>query len=114
MTNFVNLTPHSITIDTPNGTITVPPSGTVVRVRVDEAPAGAIMGIPLVSRSLGAVEGLPDAADNDVIYIVSGFVYNSLQECGIKRSDVVAPDTGATAERDDNGRIVAVRRLLAL
>ncbi|RME25645.1 MAG: hypothetical protein D6800_07370, partial [Candidatus Zixiibacteriota bacterium] len=58
-------------------------------------------------RALGDVEGLPDPQDGTV-YLVSSMVLSAVRG----RRDVVAPDTGPTAIRDETGRITAVTRLV--
>ena len=99
--NFVNCTPHALTI---LGLGTLPASGVVPRCTTSRVEMPPIGGLRLVRQEVGAVTGLPDAAP-DTIYIVSGMVLGALNGT---RSDVVAPDTGADAVRE-NGQIVAVR-----
>jgi len=107
MTTFINCTPHAITVE---GLGTLPASGIVprcatVRVPADwnvnenEAPA-----VRLVAQTTGEVTDLP-APSWGVYYIVSGMVLAALNG---SRADVVAPDTGPDAIRE-NGQIVAVR-----
>lgn len=113
---FVNLTPHAITLQSPDGSRTVvPPSGTVARVvstpgtRLDCAAYDAVP-VPLYDRpTWGAVEGLPPESD-DTLYIVSALV---AQRCG-GRADVFAPGTGPAdgAVRNAAGQIEAVTRLV--
>lgn len=104
--NLVNLTPHPLTV----AGRTIAPSGTVARAAVTYADAGDLDGIPVVAAQYGDVVDLPDATDGTV-YIVSGLVRSAL---GDTRPDVVAPDTGPTAVRDDAGRIVGVTRLIGV
>lgn len=101
--NMVNLTPHDINVVVGETTITIPKSGTVARVTSTQTEVGNINGIPVVKTVFGTVEGLPEP-EIDTIYIVSSLVLAQLE-----RVDVVAPDTGPTALRE-NGQIVAVRR----
>jgi len=109
MARFINLTPHDIKIVGANGVETVvPASGAIARVSTQERVVGSVDGIPLVKREFGEVEGLPAPADN-TIYIVSSLVLSAIKG----RGDVVAPDTGPTAIRDEQGRIQAVTRLIA-
>jgi hypothetical protein len=61
-------------------------------------------GVRLVRQTTGQVSGLPEAQP-DTIYIVSGMVLAAMNG---SRPDVVAPDTGPDAIRE-NGQIVAVR-----
>lgn len=62
-------------------------------------------GIPCVSFGRGSVIGIPESIF-DTLYIVSGLVFDSTD-----RQDVVAPDTGKTAIRNQNGQIEAVTQL---
>jgi hypothetical protein len=107
---MINLTPHDIIVRKPDGTDTVfKKSGTVARVEACEEVIGTcqITGAQIVRRTLGAVTGLPtDGAP----CIVSGMV---LEACKGMTTGVFAPDTGATAIRDEKGHIVAVTRLVA-
>jgi len=99
---FVNLTPHALTVE---GLGTIPASGEVARVVVNQTNVGTVGGVRLRAQLKGAVTGLPPASEG-TIYIVSGMVLDALN--GTRRADVVAPDTGADAVRQ-NGQIVAVR-----
>ena len=109
--NFINLTPHAISVRKENGsTFTVEPSGIVARVATHEQKIGELDGVPLMKRSFGEVENLPEVKEG-TIYIVSSLVLPAAAAAG--RTDVVAPDTGATAIRDENGHIVAVTRFVA-
>lgn len=99
--NFVNCTPHALTVW---GLGTIPPSGTVPRCATVRTEAPSVAGVRLVRQTVGQVTGLPDAAP-DTTYIVSGMVLGALNGT---RPDVVAPDTGPDAIRE-NGQIVAVR-----
>ena len=111
--NFVNLTPHSLTIE---GVGTIPASGTVARVGTVRVAMGERGGVRMTLQNLGQVEGLP-AAQYGTTYIVSGMVLDALKRqaaqvgSGRAGADVFAPDTGADAARE-NGQIVAVRGLV--
>jgi hypothetical protein len=111
-----NLTPHPIVIQYPEGTITLPPSGVVARVATIEEPAGSMtldgIEVPVVRRRFGAVEGLPDDYGPHAPVVVSSLVLEALRASGAPTSGVYAPDTGPTAVRDAEGRIVAVTRLV--
>jgi hypothetical protein len=108
MAKIINLTPHAIKIADEAGNIIreIPPSGTVARVSTTEAPAGEIDGIPAVETQFGEVEGLPEPQE-DTVFLVSSLVRSAIPE---SRTDVLVPDTGPTAVRDEAGRILAVRR----
>jgi hypothetical protein len=73
-------------------------------VATTRAPATLIGGVRLIRTVKGAVDGLPEPQDG-VIFVVSGMVLDAL---GSTRPDVVAPDTGADAIRNEKGHIVAV------
>lgn len=106
---MLNLTPHSITVRSPDGTDHVfPPSGTIARVSMLEQQIGvcAVTRAPVITRTAGSPFGLPDYGTP---CIVSAMV---LAACP-GRSGLFAPDTGDTAIRDDRGQVVAVTRLVA-
>lgn len=101
---FVNLTPHAISVvDLDGNMVTIEASGSIARVSVEMTETAAVGGFRRRSKSYGEVEGLPLPQD-DVCYVVSGIV---AERAG--RSDVVAPDTGVDAIRNEKGHIVAVR-----
>jgi len=102
---FVNLTPHTVVVRTADGDIKIEPSGRVARVAVTQEVIGHVDAIPIVRSVFGQVEGLPDPEEG-TIYVVSTIVAQAVPG----RPDVVAPDTGPTAVRDDAGRIAAVVR----
>lgn len=105
---MLNLTPHSITVRSPDGTETVfPPSGLLARVSTTDEVVGTcpITGAPIVRRVFGDVTGLP--ADGKPC-LVSALVLSAVPG----RSGVYAPDTGPTAIRD-GGQVAAVTRLVA-
>ncbi len=106
---LVNLTPHTIRLRGAAGDLVIAPSGTVARVETLTQPAAAILGVPVVRVSLGAITGLPGPSP-DVRYVTSMVVAQAAASMG--RRDVISPDTGPDAcERDETGAIVAVRRL---
>ena len=106
---FVNLTPHDIVVQLDAGTITIPASGIQARCSVFSVPAGTLkvdnIDIPVNTVVYGNIVGLPDP-HNDTIYITSSLVAQRAA-----RPDVLAPDTGASAIRNDAGQIVAVTAL---
>lgn len=110
---LINLTPHPIVLRSGKVDVTVPPSGTVVRVLSTPGEVLPIEGVPVpvyAAPSWGSVEGLPEPVPG-TFYIVSALV---AARCA-HRGDVVSPGTGPAdgAVRDDAGRIVAVTRLIA-
>lgn len=103
---MLNLTPHAITLQRADGTrITYPPSGSLARVASVEEVIGEVDGLPVISRSLGEAEGMPEEG---TVCIVSAMVLSAVPG----RKGVYAPDSGPTAIRE-NGQVVAVTRLVA-
>lgn len=102
MTQFINLTPHAITVV---GLGTIEPSGTVARVAAVREELPNTMGVRLTRQAFGKVTGLP-APQPDTVFIVSAMVLSALGE---NSYGCVAPDTGADAVRNEQGHIVAVR-----
>lgn len=107
---FINLTPHSIVVRVPDGDITFPASGTVCRVTTNQVEVAKADGVAIMATSYSGIVGLPDA-EAGVYYIVSGIVRSAL---GTDRPDVVSPDSGPSAFRDAEGRIVAVRAFIGV
>ena len=113
--NVVNLTTHAIIIKIGGFQKTIEPSGSLARVEaneeylgeryIGEGPSG--LQTPIVARTFGEVENLP-APEPGTIYLVSSLVLAAVPN----RTDVFAPDTGDTAERNDKGQIVSVCRLI--
>jgi hypothetical protein len=108
---IINLTPHVITLRDANGNDTVIES--TGRANLVQSP-GELMevsGLPVpvaMPAKGGHVEGVGEEED-DTVYIVSFPVAAFL-----KRADVMSPGTSPQdgAVRDENGRIVAVTRLI--
>jgi len=109
---LINLTPHDIVIYHEDGEtvkLVVKPSGKVARVTVKRKKIGEINGIPVYRNEFSEVEGLP-FPKRGVIYIVSILVQQALKLRGIKRKDVVSPDTSPEGVvRDKNGKIVGTK-----
>ena len=109
---LVNLTPHPITLISPDGEqVMVPPSGTVARVAERMESLGEIVVegvvVPVVKRSFGEVDGVPEP-EPGVLYVVSALVAEAAWRVG--RSDVVGL---ADFVRDEQGRVVGARALVA-
>jgi hypothetical protein len=111
-----NMTPHAIVIETQTGAVIIPPTGSVVRIEMEESEEGFVvvgdLKVPFITRTPGRVIGLPTDGEECV---VSTMVLDALRANppeGLALETVFAPDTGKTAIRDDGGRIVAVTRLV--
>lgn len=126
MKTVINLTPHPIIVAvTVNGEevfYKIPPERTsIARVKTNNpviqqltvphtyysGSSGSELQIPVSQVVYAGVNNLPEPQD-DVVYIVSAIVATACKE----RTDVFAPDTGASAVRGENGNIVAVRGFL--
>ncbi len=128
---IINCTPHAISIIVDGKTTTFEPSGIIPRVETIETDVESIfvcpencqkglygqcgqesehsckrVSLPCVTQQKGEVVGLPDA-DEGTLLIVSGMVFAASD-----RKDLLAPDTGKTAIRNEKGHIVAVTRFL--
>lgn len=111
--NIINLTPHIISIQLPNGEMLhVQPSGKVARVITEEKSVCTLtkFSIPAISRTMTEMQDLPKPSELEgKIFIVSSLV---LEKLPIEYSGYVfAPDTGDTAIRH-NGQVIAVTRLV--
>lgn len=101
-----NLTPHPIQV----GSITYQPSGIVARVATIETEIDTYIGIPVIRRTNGEPVNVPALPCEP--FIVSAMVLSALPEA--YRGTAFAPDTGATAIRDENGHIKYVTRLVTV
>ena len=103
---MLNLTPHAITLRTPDGDVTIAPSGRIARVTTAaEATELVVAGVRVVRNTYGPVTGLPT---DGTPCIVSGMVLAALPA---GTPNIYAPATGATAIRED-GQVVAVTELV--
>jgi len=109
---LVNLTPHDIVIYHEDGKtvkLVIRASGQVARATARRKKIGEINGIPVYRNEFSEVEGLPKPK-RGVIYIVSSLVQQALKLRGIKRKDIVSPDTSPEGVvRDKNGRILGTK-----
>ena len=103
---MINCTPHEIVVISNEVTTKYATSETVARVSTVQKVVGNINSIEIVETIQGKVEGLPEHKEN-TFYIVSAIVLSALKGT---RVDVIAPDTGNTAIRNDKGQIIAVSR----
>jgi len=112
----VNLTPHDIHVWKDGKVVgTFPRSGKVARLREQYQRVDEVLGVEVVERKYeavevvskdGKVEELPPVRKG-VFYLVSALVL-----AAVARPDLLAPDTGVGAVRDDKGRIVGTRRFV--
>jgi hypothetical protein len=108
---YINLCPYAITIVGDTGGIvrTIEPSGRVARCAEQTKYIPMLNGsadIPLILRTYGQVEGLPEEDDEyETMYIVSNMVRLALPE----RADIASP--GDTV-RDSEGHIIGCKNLV--
>jgi len=105
--NIVNLTPHPLKLMLEAGERTVPPSGTLARCVENATKAEPLGDIPLVRKTFGEVEGLPEPAEGTV-YVTSALAAQAAWAKG--RLDVYCPGDPV---RDADGRIIGCRGLCA-
>jgi len=99
---IVNLTPHTINVRAGEQDLAFEPTAPAARVASSQELVGTVDGIPVNRTTFGQVENLPEPIEG-TIYIVSALVLSAISG----RQDVVAPDTGPTAIRE-NGQVKAV------
>lgn len=108
---IINLTPHTIVIQSPNGTRLVYESVGVARVSSTPGALGTPDGFPCPVAAptvFGAVEGIPDPQPG-VVYIASMICAEKA-----RRPDVLSPGTGPQdGAIRDGGQVVAVTRLIS-
>jgi hypothetical protein len=103
--SFINLTPHAITVVSPNGeTVSIAPSGQVARCTMANTPAGVFDGIFLNRTTYGSVEGLPSPVEG-VMLVVSGLVRAACPD----RLDLASP---GDLVRSPEGAVVGCRGLV--
>ncbi len=115
---FRNFTLYTVNIFDAAGEkiiLSVEPEKTQVRVDGKIMSLGAINGIPVITKRMGEVNGLPEKQE-DVYLLVSVIVLQAIKQDGnlYERVDVLCPDTGPeSVVRNKNGQILGVRRFMA-
>jgi hypothetical protein len=107
MTTLINLTGITITYRDGEEIRSINPSGWRLLAPRTFTPTGRCIGNANIVTTTHALQELPPKA-KDTIYIVDPIVADAMKEHGIERDDIVVSH-GASAERDDRGRIVATR-----
>ena len=104
----VNLTPHSLTLVGDNGTLTVPPSGSIARLAVTRTALDSIaidgVSLPVNLPVMGGIIGLPPAQAG-VVIVVSALVAGA-----VNRADVYSP---GNLLRDGAGNVIGAEGLCA-
>ena len=110
---FINLTPHTICyfelsyFENGNKVKEFPPSGIVTRVEEETQDCGFSNSLKVVKKTYDSVVNLPGSKEN-TIYIVSGMVKSAINY----RLDVIAPDTGVGAVRNEKGQIIGTTQFI--
>ena len=113
--NIKNLTPHEIKLVLENGkTLSVPPSGVVVRCEVRRERVGSLlvdgMEIPINRTIFGEIQNLPEPQEGTV-YLVSSIVAQAAVQQFPHRDDIFIVDDTV---RDEKGRIIGARALVRI
>jgi hypothetical protein len=107
---IINCTPHKIVF---NSGKFLEVSGVVARVKASYEKVGNVKDIAEVmfEQAFGDIEGLPENASGDDIYVVSAIVLAAAKAAG--RTDCVAPATGhPEVVRNEAGQIASVPGLV--
>jgi len=105
---IVNCTPHPISffkegIERPDVFF---PSGNSIRVKSEHEVTDPIGEYGCVKVRRGECEGIPEPEEG-TFFLVSAMVFDATT-----RSDVIAPDTGPTCIRNEQGQVIGVTRFL--
>jgi hypothetical protein len=108
---IINLTGHVLHVANENGVIiaTIPTAGRRARVELSFMATGEIiLGAPVVTCHHENVINLPPEkrCPSAPRYIVSSLVQSACPN----RQDLLAPDTGHTAIKNENKKVIAIRR----
>ena len=98
---IVNRTPHTVVV----GDEVFYPVAPPLRVETKEYDANPIAGVHCVRQETGE----PNLPEQGIHYYI---VSRSVFEAAPKRADLLVPDTGKGAIRDDSGNVIAVTRLI--
>lgn len=106
---IVNLTKLAVRLADDNGDVykTIEPSERSVMVHT-KGEERSVDGVSIDVTQVTAIEGLPDPQEA-TYYIVPQPVAKVLN-----RPDLVVPDTGPSATRNEQGQVFAVRRLFSI
>lgn len=105
VTKFVNCTPHAIKYKNNNGEIiTLEPSGNIARLDESEEELCSRNGALFVEKKFSDIIGLP-APEPGTMYIVSGLVQQHNKTHRNRVQDLLVPNTGETAVRNEKGFI---------
>ena len=101
MTEFVNLTPHTVNLSSGQ---TFAPSGQVARVASTETKVAEVEGVSLLTASFGEVTDLPEPREG-TFFVVSGMVRAACPD----RKDLASPGRPV---RNEAGQVVGCEAFL--
>jgi len=103
--SIINLTNHALTYKAEDGAETVfAPSGSIAKVITKYHRANNDTGFLCFSTSVEDIENLP-AVEDGKFYIVSAAVAKAAPE----RKDLLIPNLGGSAVRDESGALIAIK-----
>lgn len=98
-----NMTPHEITyFFDENTSVVFPPCGQSVRIDEDQTPADSVGVFKTVTNTVTG-HNLPPQQEG-VTLLVSRLVLDAFPQ----RKDLIAPDTGKTAKRNEKGQVIGI------
>ena len=101
-----NLTPHAITLIIDENTkVTFPTQGEPIRLEQEQTPSESVGSFPCVTNKVVGSNLPPE--EEGIFLLVSSMVLAAFPE----RGDLIAPDTGSTATRNERGHIVGLASL---
>lgn len=109
---IINLTPHEVILKNDYLNIKFPPSGVVARINIVpniefvdyEIDEKIKISLPVQCTYQIQVVNLPEPQE-DTYFIVSSMVAST-----VKRPDLLSPLTDTSAERDEQGKIISVKK----
>jgi len=108
--NLINLTGISVAYRSDGTLHHVDPSGWRLLAPRSYLETGEYIGDVPICRVQHTLPDLPPP-ETDTIYIVDPIIAAALQEHGVFRDDMIVSH-GASAEKDDSGKVVATRRFV--
>lgn len=103
---IINCTPHSIHLHTKSGVRIFKRSGIIPRLSSEIIPSDPIDGIETVKIKYGKIENLPEYKNGTYLIVSSMILSNS------DRPDIISPDTGDGAVRNEHGLIMGTTRFV--
>lgn len=105
MTNIVNLNKHAVSGLVNGSVVTFPAceAGKECKVAVTSKEVERVGGMKCVETTYGEVQNVPPPQEG-VVYIVNMIVLDRLPH----RNDLIAPDSGPSAVRNEKGQVLHV------